>query len=96
MSGVWDDRIVTSSSHMPAELTAAILAGGAKAVVCAADDADPPADGAADFFRSLFSLLGNSVSLLQVCVARLVHTGYERRSPTVSELAARAAAVGLR
>ena len=72
MHGVWDDRFVTASSHVPSDLVAAILAGGAKAVVCAAEDAEPPADAAAAFFRSLFGLLGSSVSLLQVG-AMLIH-----------------------
>ena len=67
MHGAWDGRIVTASSHLPPDLAAAVLEGGAKAVVCAVEGAEPPPDGAADFFRSLFSLLGHSVTVLQVC-----------------------------
>lgn len=79
MRGAWDDRIVTASSHLPPDLAAAVLEGGAKAVVCATEDAEPPPDDAAGFFRSLFSLLGNSVTLLQVflptCCANNGHLG---------------------
>ena len=66
MHGAWDGRIVTASAHLSPELVAAVLEGGARAVMCAAEGAEPPADDAATFFRSLFGLLGNSVTLLQV------------------------------
>ncbi len=68
MHGAWDGRVVTASAHLPPDLVAAIFSCGAKAVVCAAEHAEPPPDAAAAaFFRSLFGLLGNSVTLLQVC-----------------------------
>ena len=70
MHGAWDGRVVTASAHLPPDLLSAVLAGGAKAVVCAVEDAGPPPAAAAAFFRSLFGLLGNSVTLLQVCAFR--------------------------